>query len=451
MSIVRSQITGHRSQVTNHKNMHSHFAKALVAIMLFLAGAAGNVWGQFLLPYGTHEPTYYYWDDWYDTSHDFLNSFLYFRNVSRSGAPIFLHKMYTDRPLKVKGVAIVSTGFFDVCTIDTVPDRIIPEYVQLYDALPTGCTLLAEKQWSPSNLTHLMEIRCDNITLTANTYEAEFDSVFELTDSFYVGTTMYCNIHYVLGTYPNERHYYPYRIFQIASIKNDGSKTANPSLYKYRCTKMDYNSFDTTHWYYIDDKHSWPMIFPVIDTTRTCFPASELTATPLENASAALTWSSASSPQAWDIAYGHTGCSPSARSSQRVATPYVTLSNLDTNTWYTAYVRAVCDIGDYSYWSDSVTFYIPGSNDTSLVDVGIVEQLTHLMPNPAAQQLTIASSFGVRLVELYALDGKLLDKIPLDGSPVHYLDVSAYPAGSYIVRITTSQGPIAKKLLIAHP
>ena len=430
--------------------------KKLITLMLLVAGAIGYAFCQPVLPYGTHEPTYYYWDDWYDTSPDFAGVETRATHHFSYGAPIMLHKIYTNRPLRVKGIAAALNTNYTDCEgfRDTAHFGRVPEYFRLYNASPTDFTLLAEKQWDSSNIRYVMEVRGTIYSFMEFVYEVQFDSVFELTDSFYVGTTMFNNLGYLVGeSWEDEHYYYPNYHTMLATLerRDKTEPRADPPLYKFRYTKLDSHATDTSIWHYANYSNRWPMLFPVIDTTRTCSPASELTATPLENASAALTWSSASSPQAWDIAYGHTGCSPSARSSRRVATPYVTLSNLDTNTWYTAFVRAVCDIGDYSYWSDSVTFYIPGSNDTSLVDVGIVEQLTRLMPNPAAQQLTIASSFGVRLVELYALDGKLLDKIPLDGSPIHYLDVSAYPAGSYIVRITTSQGPIAKKLLIAHP
>lgn len=91
--------------------------------------------------------------------------------------------------------------------------------------------------------------------------------------------------------------------------------------------------------------------------------------------------------------------------------------------------------------------------DTTIVDtvgigaVQLVERYVHLMPNPASERVTVTSSFGLRQVELYDAAGARVLNQRLTGYSAS-LDISALPSGTYLARIVTPSGAVAKKLIV---
>ena len=131
------------------------------------------------------------------------------------------------------------------------------------------------------------------------------------------------------------------------------------------------------------------------------------------------------------------------------AVEYVEVDDLDTAAWYIASVRGVCDSTNVSEWSDTVRFYVPNPNPGGDDPEGIedaIGQHTYLMPNPTSDKVTVLSSYRLHKVELFGSDGKLIAAFDADGHSAT-LDLSAYPAGTYVVRITTSAGVTNKRLV----
>ena len=92
---------------------------------------------------------------------------------------------------------------------------------------------------------------------------------------------------------------------------------------------------------------------------------------------------------------------------------------------------------------------MPGGNGGGTDPIRIetvADRYTYLMPNPAGETVTVASSFRIDEVELYDLNGKLLARQKVDGLQTA-LDISALAAGTYIVRVTTNNGTAYKKLV----
>ena len=90
--------------------------------------------------------------------------------------------------------------------------------------------------------------------------------------------------------------------------------------------------------------------------------------------------------------------------------------------------------------------------DTTIVDtVGIaqrmLERYTGLQPNPAAERVQVLSSFGLTGVEVYNAAGAKVAEQPATGYSAT-LDVSTLPPGPYLVRITTPNGKVTKKLVV---
>ena len=131
------------------------------------------------------------------------------------------------------------------------------------------------------------------------------------------------------------------------------------------------------------------------------------------------------------------------------AVEYLDVDGLDTARWYSAMVRAWCDSTNVSEWSDTVRFYVPNPNPGGDDPEGIedaIGQHTYLMPNPTDGKVTVLSSYRLRKVELFGSDGKPVAAYEADGHSAT-LDLSAYPAGTYVVRVTTSAGVTNKRLV----
>lgn len=130
---------------------------------------------------------------------------------------------------------------------------------------------------------------------------------------------------------------------------------------------------------------------------------------------------------------------------------YVDVASLDTARWYSVRVRAWCDSARVSEWSDTVRFFVPnwdttgGGGEPVGIDVD-TDRNIQLQPNPTSDKVTVQSSISMRKIELFGSDGKRIADFDASGF-ASSLDLSAYPAGTYIVRITTSAGMTTKRLV----
>ena len=79
--------------------------------------------------------------------------------------------------------------------------------------------------------------------------------------------------------------------------------------------------------------------------------------------------------------------------------------------------------------------------------VNLLYRYTSVQPNPATDKVRVTSSFGLTRIEAYDLRGRLLFETPASGLKAD-LDVSSWPRGTYLLRISTPAGPTTKKLLV---
>ena len=77
----------------------------------------------------------------------------------------------------------------------------------------------------------------------------------------------------------------------------------------------------------------------------------------------------------------------------------------------------------------------------------LLYRYTSVQPNPATDKVRVTSSFGLTRIEAYDLRGRLLFETPASGLKAD-LDVSSWPRGTYLLRISTPAGPTTKKLLV---
>ena len=106
----------------------------------------------------------------------------------------------------------------------------------------------------------------------------------------------------------------------------------------------------------------------------------------------------------------------------------------------------MCYNDSLSEWSDSVRFYVPSSGQWN-ESVGVADNnYVYLMPNPAGENVTIASSYRMRLIELYTLAGLQVMRQDVDALATE-LNLANLSPGTYLLRIVTSNGTAFKKLV----
>ena len=372
-----------------------------------------------------------------------------------------------------------------------------PEYFCLYK--PDGDTmiLLAKAEWDTKEPVKYMicvgkEYDCKwDYTANAQVYfyveyfaplrETYFASPITVTDSFYLSYTRNNN----------------YRVFHDGKVK-----MAHPGtiIYGTHQPGVGYNS--TTHYgprpgnaryrFHLIDEYNYPIdendtpadtnwhtyfspvgsgfinVFPIFDTSRATTWITDSCTAPtyvaLNDASwedtliswglgenmhwAVIEWNFGSN-SLWEMAVKRLGDSWDNAETTQCTANFATLTGLDTAQWYAVRVRAVCDSDRYSPWSDSIKFYVPANtamHGTERIET-VVDRYTHLIPNPAHGQVRVLSSFFLNSVEIYTLNGRLVERRSADGITLD-LDLSGYTPGIYLVRIVTPKGTALKKLVV---
>ena len=185
---------------------------------------------------------------------------------------------------------------------------------------------------------------------------------------------------------------------------------------------------------------------------RSCVTPTGLHVVAVDSAMVSLAWN-AGTASTWQVERGMCDLGMSNAQTVTTTTPALTVVDLPYgDAWYWARVRVVCDTDFWSDWTDTVRFYVPnqhtgGGPDDTTQAINLVEQYTYLMPNPARDKVTVASSFRVKAVELYGSDGKLLQRKEVNAVGTT-LSLEGLPAGTYFVRVRTSAGVTTKRLII---
>ena len=129
--------------------------------------------------------------------------------------------------------------------------------------------------------------------------------------------------------------------------------------------------------------------------------------------------------------------------------------NVFDTTSYTISVRSRCTNLRSLTWSDWCTT-VKGDTTAAIPNSQLSPLTSHLTirPNPASDEVTLLSSFGITAVEAYNAAGTLVfssrDNSSFKRLSDHALslDLSSWPRGSYLLRIHTPAGTTTKKLLV---
>ena len=169
------------------------------------------------------------------------------------------------------------------------------------------------------------------------------------------------------------------------------------------------------------------MLWPAPDT---CADVTGLSAVP-DIHEAVLSWNVSDSVDGFELEYGPAGFASGTGTTGTTTATTLTLSALAASTTYDVYVRSLCSDTIYGEWS-SAQF-------TTLAAEGIFaagqQSAIVVTPNPANGQCTVTVSENMPAeLKLYTLDGRLVQTVATDGSPV----VLNLPGqGLFLLHVTT--------------
>ena len=440
---------------------------------------------------GEREPTFYYWDtNWFDYKVEHYTQYkqdIGWHDDSRGlrfCQPEYARYCHTDSSLRVIGVAagILIEEHRSIAgwmsPEDPYKDR-RTDYFSVYevDSLSDSMRLVATAPWT-SMAPRISMVEGDAMPMFGRKprgvpiYEVYFDSAVTVYDSFYVSVT--CNNNCIRGNDRALTFYINTAVAAVCAFRGNGSGEwlygPDPAHFRRKLHEFDVIGADAycyhitdTNWHtfargYNNDtliRVPYFFIFPIIDTSENgdwqpeCRAASELGTVYVNKDIAVLRWNGGGNATSWELMLTPDGSEPDTDNLILCTSDVTTVEGLDTATWYTARVRSVCDSTRKSDWSDSIRFFVPGDTTTHGTEAieTLADSYTYIMPNPAREQITVASSFVIREVEVFTLTGKLALRQEA-GDMATTVDISSLPAGTYMVRIQTTKGTAFKKLVV---
>lgn len=407
-------------------------------------------------------------------------------------------QMYTDRPLKVVGIAAPAymqeprdTAYHtssplpprqlwnELNTVDTTLAGRATDSMILYKPVEGGNLVkLMDGPWrienphryivlpprlgSPvNNYWKVYYIDSSATSYTAPLYEVMFEKPVVVEDSFVVAITAFNNEGHKRWVYDyRENRYFmwlwdhnPTRTFEFYSF--DSIPIPGRILWrKFRSLPWERTVIDTFRTnagkYYFIAPIVLPIIEPGFDTTL-CHEVSNLRVAERGAGCATLMWD-AGDGGPWIVAYGKTYDAWEDFTFDTVSSPMTTLTGLEVGTQYLAVVRGYCNVThEYGEWTSplEVEIYQQGHDrdPEGIGHPGDLGRFTRLIPNPAHGVVNVVSSFRLSRIELYALDGRKVLEQAADGIST-MVDVSGLPSGTYIAALYLPHGVATKKLVV---
>lgn len=161
-------------------------------------------------------------------------------------------------------------------------------------------------------------------------------------------------------------------------------------------------------------------------------------------------------PIFWTVVGAIVGESPLEGDSRTFPEPYAIcwrFSGDSDLTWYferrspnMLLVYPILEPDSTGIHSEDTTGVEPGG-DTLSVQESMLWRSTVVLPNPARGEARVVSGVGLTQVEAYDAAGSRMGSWRATGSELR-LDVSAWPDGAYVLRLTTPMGQVSKKLIV---
>ncbi len=384
---------------------------------------------------------------------------------------------FTPAPLEVIGVATATLlRPWDQLTQSFVPPT-RQEYLLIYEATPDSVFKVAEYPIDPyADTSRHIHVRgrmhrgnetsdtsrcCDGIRwdhLVPLT-EYYFDSPVTVYDSFYVGYSDYsaatsplCLSYSQWGAYTDHaRKGCRWEDEEDSQSGNAICDLSWPTIrigYSYPVASLDANDtlYANFHWI--------PLVFPIIrvDTTvppaQYCPPVENLRVENLGGGTVQISWDAHPDHRyGYDVQTGSVGQPTSAWTTRYSEQNFIQIDGLQAGRGYYVRVRGFCDAEeiDISDWCQAVGFTLEDST-TAILQPSALSQHTTLHPNPATGSVAVSSDYVILSLDLYDAAGRHLWNQPV-GSQHISIDLSALPAGRYLLMVSTPAGTTPKALI----
>ena len=406
-------------------------------------------------------PIYHYENGWWPT----LNATGHTDSLIGTIGTFGYMKHTTNTPLKVIGVASTWARLDmnnHVEDMDASIDGTL--YYVLCDATASGPVELARVCWTADYMTHpkrYMELplktglcsQMEDHDTIVSLREYYFDSAITVTDSFYLGcvipdptVTDFDGFSYIAS------HIWDYCTYSSMDANGTYKECATemPEFIYYDSSRLD------NQWHYYTHKR-FMLVFPIIEVDTFCVtPGEPYVASRDSLMMVRVEWTD-NSNLSWEVSRTAPGGDPNTGLITPTTNPYIEYTDIDNDSAYHVYVRGYCETGIWSGWSDWSTPCLidsiptPPTPPTPPDSVGIATIETAdftLSPNPARGIVTLKCSENLRgNVEIIDMQGKVWCRKALSSDKTE-LNVSALPAGTYLVRLTTTKGTATKKLSI---
>ena len=407
---------------------------------------------------------------------------------------VLLQRFYTPAPLKIIGVAgACVSGVFSGTYLEYLDSSTFHNYLLIYDAQPNNFQLVASAEWSAFDPHRTLHIKthaplsnsmeqdsCCKYNPTEefiSLYEYYFDSAIYVEDSFYVGGTFFYQhtggmtrfgIKYRCAWTPAN-----YRLTNICSPDLQSPHPpiflcafVNPMLVKYKKgvhTGWEIIPYHNAQWRWKELYNQASMIYPIIEVDTTVLPrwACDSVANVqavTEGTSATVTWDDSPNYTSVTLIYGLCAEPQSQwRTVDVTGSTLYSLTGLQPSACYGVRIKAECDsCKKDTPWSPEVRFYTGvdtaggGNVDTTGVVGGtLLAQYTYVVPNPARDEVRVTSSFSLREIEIWTVDGVQVYSGGAVGHEVT-VDVSWLRAGTYVMAVRTHAGTTHKRLVVAR-
>lgn len=180
-------------------------------------------------------------------------------------------------------------------------------------------------------------------------------------------------------------------------------------------------------------------------TTPTCPDATDLTYSSIGSHSIDLDWVSDSMAQEWEIIYGSVGFALDYGTSVFATHHPYTLTGLEAETEYEAFVRAYCGTGFFSeQWSNRIIFTTHSAGIASAHH----QPTFTVSPNPARGQFVVTfADHNIRSAQIVLRDvrGSIVSEQRSDGQPLKFAHCRP---GVYYITVITDTWSDTRKIIV---
>ena len=323
------------------------------------------------------------------------------------------------------------------------------------NVLAEGSSMLADSVGKP--LFVLNRHRNDEVypgwggeySLTHDVYEAFFDTAITVTDSFYLAVHLESFSHegsdygFALpGLYEYHRSLNGSELEFIAPpvtwLAQGGFRYGSDG---YHIPVPDNEWFTQEPCRYA---YGYILIFPILEVI--CEEPDSVVWSPMGSGHVWVRWASGQWNSDWEVCYGPTGTLPGEGIVLQTATPSLILNDISIDTDYVVYVRSLCTVRDtvWSEWSTGTPFTLRDQNIEAISDADLT-----LVPNPTSGAVLLTTEAELTGVEVYTAAGVPFLRLPATGRTVRF-DTSTWPAGTYLLTVSTSQGIVTRRLTVTR-